>query len=261
MSREPTRWLESTQRPELLSLMRVGADELAPPEVLARVGERLRQSSLASEPSVSLAAVHPSSPRPTSGFRPKVVGTALLLLGLTLGLYLTLRSRPEAPVHQSVSAARQRSLPPDTEPLAPAPLAPEASATPEAAADGAVSAAVTPAVETEGAGQTKRLRRLSRERPEKPSAQPVDTRLLEARLLEQARKALSARPDHALALLHDHETQFPASWLEEERAALVIRALVATGRRPEARTRLTSFEARFPGSLHTERLARALAEP
>jgi hypothetical protein len=64
-----------------------------------------------------------------------------------------------------------------------------------------------------------------------------------------------------LVLLHDHAAQFPASWLAEERAALSIRALAATGQRTEARAQLAQFEARFPGSLHTQRLARALAEP
>lgn len=253
MSREPARWLDSEEQPELLSLMRVGADELAPPEALARIGERLRESALVSEKS---REVPPTSRRPRAGtrvFGVKAGAAAVLLLVLGLSLYLTLRSRRTVPVDTNTSSAQPRALPPDTERVVPAPLDPPATATHP---DGAEA---PPLTRPDHADAERRLKKKSGHKSE-PRVVPIDTRLLEAKLLEQARQELSTRPDRALILLRDHATQFPSSWLEEERAALSIRALVATGQRTEARAQLTQFEARFAGSLHTPRLERALIE-
>ena len=63
----------------------------------------------------------------------------------------------------------------------------------------------------------------------------------------------------ALALLREHDGRFPQSWLEDEREAMLIRALVSTGQSAAARARLVDFEARFPGSVHAQRLEQELA--
>src|SRR6185437_10719856 len=50
-------------------------------------------------------------------------------------------------------------------------------------------------------------------------------------LLDQARSALTGeQPDRALALLADHARRFPRPQLGEEREALAIQALAASGR-------------------------------
>jgi hypothetical protein len=262
MSREPARWLDSAEQPELLQLMRVGADELAPADVLARVGARIRASAPASEVPVA----SPPSRRPplvsTSGLGVKAVGIAVLLVALGLSLYLTVRSRPATPRRVETSSAEPRVLASKAQRIEAPSLAPAEPTTHDALpADEHLAPVARPAQADSARRPKKKRGEPPRESPSSPVVAPMETRLLEAKLLEQARKELAARPDHALALLRDHATQFPASWLEEERAALSIRALAATGQRTEARAELTQFEARFPGSLHTQRLERALTAP
>jgi len=69
-------------------------------------------------------------------------------------------------------------------------------------------------------------------------------------LLDQARAAFG-RSDYpsALALLHRHHQRFAKSLLGEERAALEIKALAASGRMAEARASAQRFKAQFPQSL------------
>jgi len=69
-------------------------------------------------------------------------------------------------------------------------------------------------------------------------------------LLDQARAAF-ARSDYpnTLALLHTHHQRFAKSLLGEERAALEIKALAASGGKAEARASATRFRAQFPQSL------------
>jgi len=68
-------------------------------------------------------------------------------------------------------------------------------------------------------------------------------------LLDQARAAF-ARSDYpiTLALLHTHYQRFAKSLLGEERAALEIKALAASGRTAEAQASATRFKAQFPKS-------------
>jgi len=72
----------------------------------------------------------------------------------------------------------------------------------------------------------------------------------ERALIERARMAL-ARGDHGAALealdLHVHD--FPRGRLVEEREALAIQALSASGRTAEARERATRFRRQFPTSV------------
>jgi hypothetical protein len=72
----------------------------------------------------------------------------------------------------------------------------------------------------------------------------------ERALLDEARKALGAG-DYAAALQATelHERRFPAGLLLEEREALAIKTLAATGRRQEAERLANKFRHRFPKSL------------
>jgi hypothetical protein len=130
-------------------------------------------------------------------------------------------------------------------------------APPVVSLDGAPAPALPERAELAAAPRRSRAR--TQARTSGPSARPVDARLEEARLLEQARRELSMQPDHALALLREHAAKFPASWLEEERAAMLVRALAQLGQNEAARAALARFRARFPQSVHTPRLEHALA--
>jgi hypothetical protein len=68
-------------------------------------------------------------------------------------------------------------------------------------------------------------------------------------LLDRARLALNAgNPSAALALVAHHARRFPESALEEERDALTIKALSASGQRSEARASFERFRERFSRS-------------
>jgi hypothetical protein len=83
----------------------------------------------------------------------------------------------------------------------------------------------------------------------------------EITMLDQARKALSeGRHARAFELLGRHARLFPASVLEQEREALTIKALVATGRLTEARARAEKFKSRFPQSMLLFSIEKALAK-
>jgi len=268
MTREPVRWLESSQPSELLALMRVGAEELAPPDVLARVEARLRAPELARADS----AAQPSAAPPgatalgwSSGLRVKGVGLVLLLGAAGLMLYPLVRSTAPADAPVRSSSAREQALttPADAQrtlPASPTP-APSANAAPPpvTSLDRAPSEP-TPGGQAELAAEPRRARLRSSARSSEPRAQPIDARLAEARLLEQARRELAAQPGRALVLLREHAAQFPESWLEEEREAMLIRALAQTGQGAAASQQLAHFRTRFPHSVHTRLLDHALEQ-
>jgi hypothetical protein len=68
--------------------------------------------------------------------------------------------------------------------------------------------------------------------------------------LDSARKLLrNGDASGALAIVGQHRSRFSRTAFEEEREALAIRALVALGRRAEARAHTRTFARRFPNSL------------
>jgi len=79
-------------------------------------------------------------------------------------------------------------------------------------------------------------------------------------LLDVARSALArGEPTEALVATTRHAREYPDGTLVEEREAIAIKALVALGRRDEARTRLHGLEQRFPNGL-TVRAVKAAVE-
>jgi hypothetical protein len=128
---------------------------------------------------------------------------------------------PSAPSEPSADDARpaQAAQPSATEPTSPAPK----------------TAAVAP-------------REAPKEQPPGPS---------EADLLLQARRALKRDAGQALKLVSDHEARFANGRLVPEREVLAIEALRTLGRKAEAEERLHKFEARFPKSIHLQRLHEA----
>ena len=72
----------------------------------------------------------------------------------------------------------------------------------------------------------------------------------ERELLDAARAALThGRPDEAIAAAERHARQWPRGYLVEEREAVWIQALAASGRRAEASGRAARFRRAFPGSV------------
>lgn len=72
----------------------------------------------------------------------------------------------------------------------------------------------------------------------------------ERALLDVARGALArGEPKEAFEATQRHVTEYPAGALVEEREAIAIKALVALGRRDEARGRAAEMERRYPNSL------------
>jgi hypothetical protein len=77
---------------------------------------------------------------------------------------------------------------------------------------------------------------------------PVSSR--ERQLLEGARTALIKRdPDGALAALASHRQEFVTGQLAEERDALEVQALVAAGRKDDARAAAVRFKTAYPESI------------
>ena len=95
--------------------------------------------------------------------------------------------------------------------------------------------------------------------PRASSPRPRESYAPELRLLGRANLAY-ARADYAaaLALLVEHSRRFPVGRLAEERDALRVRALVASGRTIEARRAADAFDKRFPRSVLRPRVEETL---
>jgi hypothetical protein len=84
----------------------------------------------------------------------------------------------------------------------------------------------------------------------------------ERQLIDAARVALGRGRSHdALVFLMGHERRFAAGSFVEEREFLVVQALLAQGRGPQARARGKAFLARFPNSTHAPRVRETIAGP
>ena len=85
------------------------------------------------------------------------------------------------------------------------------------------------------------------------AAAPAETSLSSERLLLEAARTALARGDGTSALdaLDRHLGKYPHGQLAEEREALAVQALVASGRGTEAKSRAVRFHARFPSSMFT----------
>jgi hypothetical protein len=91
-----------------------------------------------------------------------------------------------------------------------------------------------------------------------PDDATLATSTLESRRVAEARALLRAgNASAALAALTAIRSEFPRGALVQEREALVIEALLATGSRDEARRRALEFLARYPTSPHAAAAKRA----
>lgn len=76
----------------------------------------------------------------------------------------------------------------------------------------------------------------------------------EPQLIERARKALASDPRRALALTQEHQRRFPAGALRIERDVIALEALARSGQTNEAKRRALAFEAKYPNSIHLQRV-------
>lgn len=85
-------------------------------------------------------------------------------------------------------------------------------------------------------------------KPEKPVR---DVALAEERALVEQGRASLARGDlfRALEAVESHAKRYPRGQLEEEREALWVQALLASGDRAAAKKKAAAFKARFPESM------------
>ncbi|WP_437513248.1 tetratricopeptide repeat protein [Sorangium sp. So ce1099] len=98
-------------------------------------------------------------------------------------------------------------------------------------------------------------------RPAAPApAAPIDSDALlrESNLIDRARAAATQNPEAALAAVGEHQREFPAGRLAEEREYVAIRALMRLGRVDEARARADAFLARYPSTSYADRVRRAV---
>lgn len=82
----------------------------------------------------------------------------------------------------------------------------------------------------------------------------------EAKLLEQARRALATNPSQALAITRRHQALFPNGALAQEREVIAIEALRRLGKSGQASERADSFEQKYPDSAHRRTVEKGLGK-
>jgi hypothetical protein len=96
-----------------------------------------------------------------------------------------------------------------------------------------------------------------RPRPARPLT-PRESYAAELELLQRAQAAYVGRSFlNALAILAEHRRRFPSGRLAEEREALRVRSLAASGRTEESRRAVETFAGQFPHSVLLPRLQQA----
>lgn len=200
------------------------------PAIRTRVSERLARSM--SQALVAAAAGGAAAKLSSGSSLWRALGTrpAGFVAGLAIGAacgagaYRALRPTPPARI-QYVAIA-------PTRPPEPAPAPATSSSTAIAATVPTPSARLTP-------------------HKAAPIHATATMNLAEQRaLLDTARAAfMHGDAEATLRTLAEHSRRFPKSMLEEERAALEIKALAAAGRREQASVKAARFKAQFPQSV------------
>jgi hypothetical protein len=93
-------------------------------------------------------------------------------------------------------------------------------------------------------------------------ARPKMAAAPETELLARAHdELLRGAPEKALAITAEHARAYPRGAFRQEREVIAIEALIALGRRDEARRRAASFEREYPTSSHRDRVERLVNGP
>jgi hypothetical protein len=239
--------------------MRQPTEEAVMKDVATRLGATLGIGLSVAAPAMAVSAAPSSFSSATSA-----AGTVVKLSAASHPLLAPLAVLVGSATVTGVSLFGVLSLsdPPSAPPLEPrkapaamaAPTARSAGAQPNSAAARA-AASVTPPP-SEPARVPTRPMSSAATVPSAPIAPAASAAATEASLgaqqalLDTARRALS-RGDSAAALqaLEGHAARFPRSVLEEEREALIVKALRAAQRNAEANQRAARFATRYPSSV------------
>ena len=255
--------LSSSGDPLLRRALEQARADLPGPDVLARLAARLPL-----EPGPSGA---PPNGAAAGGGGAGVAGSASsTLLGIAIGagagvgvaLLLWLAApdvpkppeRPDAPAPVLVASAEPPSHPvsgSEPEIRVPVSAAPneraEASAArsaPSVAREQKVSTSPAKAVSTTGIAKGSSVSGVA----------PAGDNETEASLLTRAQAQLGSNPGDALSFADRHRALFPQGNMVQEREFIAVSALVALGRKEEARSRAEAFIAAHPQSAHRRRL-------
>ena len=251
---DPKRWVDEDGGSSALEqeLLRAGQSERMPLDQKKR-----RWAAIAEQAALSAAA---SAPAPrggagTSGAASglakggwvKSLSTLALLAGAGAGAWAVSHRGPREPTAAHASAPTTRIAAPLAAPGAGAAVGSAHSA--PAAKETALEAAPSP-----------------KSAPVVPGHTVVPAQ--NSRLAEEARTVLDARtelergnPAAALHLLEAARVDFPNGSLGQEREALAIEALAASGRKDAASVRARAFLRRFPGSPHASNVGRFVVQP
>jgi hypothetical protein len=97
--------------------------------------------------------------------------------------------------------------------------------------------------------------------PSQPApSTPAPDRAEELRALQAAHAVLASDPALALQRLRALARDYPSGWLDEERSALEVEALLRLGQRDDAARALAQLQTRHPHAAALPRLQRALAQ-
>lgn len=266
--------------PDVADLLASMHDEVPPPEVMNRVGARVRATlalpSAPTDPSTPPATTAPAAPAPavpvpptpatvvTAGTGAATASTAMLakvaivafVIGAGAGVGGTLLFSHQAPPHTPTSArGALHSVSRDLPPVEPG-MGADASASLGLPATPVVAAAtgvtdVTAASDTTRDAATPHADSAPTDAGVGPLGSARDRSLAdENALITRAQSALArGRAGEALEALSEHQRRFAGGQFVEEREAMSIQALVRLGRMDAARARAERFRARFPASM------------
>ena len=222
--------------PELETLLERGRIIRPVPDVVrARALARARAHAT----TAAAPAVEDTSASPARSRRLRFALAASLAMiagaaGTAAALYNHVHRVPEPAPSATLPAAAQVHVPAPLQPLQPLP-------TPSQPAPSAPS--VAPFVRV--AKPARAARPLT----------PQESYAAELDLLQRAQAAYAGRSfSRALALVVEHGRQFPNGRLAEEREALRVKSLAASGRADEAHSAAATFADRFPRSVLLPRL-------
>ncbi|MGE0787392.1 MAG: hypothetical protein AB7S26_17095 [Sandaracinaceae bacterium] len=251
---DPVRWKDDASVPEdVRALLSHGA---APPAF----DEDARRA--AAVVAASLAATAPTAAAAAGGVGLKLAIGLLAITAIGGGaLFVASEDAPDDPPVHVASTERADPSAPRATSRASEPALDEAPPTEAAVEEDAVVEAPTVESPPSTPSAARPARAVGqRDVPDTITAAEPDADALarEAALLERARASVADDPSATLALVREHERDFPAGQLTHEREMIAIDALLRAGRRTEAERRADRFLVRYPRGIYRARVARML---
>lgn len=269
-------WIDGLP-PHAREVLRSADEDHPSPERVARLGSALTASLAAAVASTGSAALASGATASATAASATVasggVTSILALVGKVIGAGLVLVTATTAAIHwapREDATAREEAVrvPPRGDPASSSPMRFEAAVDTEAIEvpePGSASAVPTqdPPVEAPVEGDRPRAVLPSRAAPAaaapsvthaEASPEPPSELRVELALLMRLRSSALTDPALALRLADEHASRFGESTFAPEREFFRINALVALGRRGEARRQATQFASRHTGSPYAARV-------